>query len=125
MSADRSFLIVEDPTSAAASASTTTLKLAIVEPLVDFSNYDRWKHLVMVELFPYDLWDDQLEIPKEHSAVFSFLIKSMSPNLQRLLIEEHMLETRSSRLVWDYVGKMFGRRFKSSKISWISSSRIL
>ncbi len=86
MSADRSFLIVEDPTSAAASASTTTLKLAIVEPLVDSSNYDRWKHLVMAELYPYNLWDASREAPKDNPAVFSFLIKSMSPNLQRLLI---------------------------------------
>ena len=40
----------------------------------------------------------------------------MSPNLQRLLIAEQLLEARSSRLVWDYVRKMFERVTISSQI---------
>ncbi len=37
MSADRSYLIIDDPTPAAASASTVTIKLS-VEAFVDASN---------------------------------------------------------------------------------------
>jgi hypothetical protein len=50
---DASFLIVED-SSPPAVTDNASLKLTVVEPLVDASNYDRWKHLVMLELYPYN-----------------------------------------------------------------------